>query len=166
MQIPYNYTFLGGVNNSYTFVTKVGIIYEIKFKPSSYINLFDENVSKYIFEFVIEVAINETSKNPPLDVNVSETIAQIFKEFLFKHDNNIAIYICDSADGKQELRRRKFNEWFDKYQQGGFVKIDEALKDSENNLYPISLILQRNNPKRIEIIDAFFKLTDDNNTTK
>jgi hypothetical protein len=164
--MQYSYEFLGGINNSYTFVTKIGIIYEIKFKPTDYINMFDSDVSKFMYEFVIKVAVNDTGKNPPLDVNVSETIAQIFKEFLLKHDNNIAIYICDSSDGKQELRRRKFNEWFDKYQTDGFAKIDEKLRDSSNNLYPISLIIQRNNPKRIEIIDAFLKLTDDNNTVK
>ncbi|QBN19377.1 DUF6169 family protein [Flavobacterium nackdongense] len=164
--MQYDFIFLGGKNNSYVFETIRGIVYEIKFKPSSYINLFDENISDFIFEFVIEVAINETGKNPPFDAKVSRTIAQIFKEFLLKHDNNIAIYICDSSDGKQELRKRKFDEWYDKYQDNTFAKMNEKLKDSKGNFYLISMILQYKNPRRVQIIDAFLKLADDNNTEK
>lgn len=162
----YDYKFVGGLNNSYVFETFRGIAYEIKFKPSDYINLFDEHVSKYIFEFIIKVAINQTGKNPPLDVNVSETIAAIFQEFLLMHDNNIALYICDSSDGRQDLRKRKFDEWYYKYQDDTFTKMNEALRDSKGNLYFITVILQQKNPRRVEIIEAFLKLADDNNSGK
>jgi hypothetical protein len=164
--MQYSYYFLGGNNNSYVFATRLGIIYEIKFKPSPYINIFDKKISEYIFEFVIEVSENETGKNPPFDSKVSRTIAEIFKEFLLKHDNNIALYICDSSDGKQELRKRKFDEWYEKYQDNTFAKMNEKLKDSKGNFYLISMILQYKNPRRVQIIDAFLKLADDNNTEK
>ena len=164
--MQYKYDFIGGLNNSYVFETSRKIIYEIKFKPSDYINLFDEEVSKYIFEFIIKVAINETGKNPPLDVNVSETIAAIFQEFILKHDNNIAIYICDSSDGRQELRQKKFNEWYDKYNDATFAKMNEVLFDSKGNRFLITMILQNKNPRRLEIIDAFLKLADENNNEK
>ena len=101
-----------------------------------------------------------------MDVNVSETIAAIFAEFLSKHDNNIALYICDSSDGKQDLRKRKFDEWYYKYQDDTFTKMNEALRDSSGNLYFITVILQQKNPKRVEIIEAFLKLADDNNSEK
>ena len=162
----YDYKFIGGLNNSYVFETNASIIYEIKFKPSNYINLFDKNISEFIFEFVIKVAVNDTGKNPPLDINISKTIAAIFKEFLLKHNNNIALYICDSSDGKQDLRKRKFDEWYEKYQDKSFAKMNETLQDSKGNLYLISMILQAKNPRRIQIIDAFLKLIDDNNTEK
>jgi hypothetical protein len=162
----YEFKFLGGINNSYVFETIRGIVYEIKFKPSSYINLFDADVSEFIFEFIIVVIINQTGKNPPLDVRVSKTIAEIFKDFLLKHDNNIALYICDSADGRQDLRRKKFDLWYEKYQDYTFAKFNEKLKDSKGNFYYISMILQRKNPRGAQIIDAFMKLADDNNTEK
>lgn len=164
--MQYKYDFIGGLNNSYVFETSRKIIYEIKFKPSDYINLFDAEVSKYIFEFIIKVAINETGKNPPLDVNVSETIAAIFQEFILKHNNNIAIYICDSSDGRQELLQKKFNEWYDKYNDATFAKMNEVLFDSNGNRFLITMILQQKNPRRVEIIEAFLKLADDNNTEK
>jgi hypothetical protein len=56
--MQYKYEFIGGLNNSFIFETVNKIVYEIKFKPSDYINLFDAEVSKYIFEFIIKVAIN------------------------------------------------------------------------------------------------------------
>ena len=164
--MQYKYDFIGGLNNSYVFETSRKIIYEIKFKLSDYINLFDEEVSKYIFEFIIKVAINETGKNPPLDVNVSETIAAIFQEFILKHNNNIAIYICDSSDGREELRQKKFNEWYDKYNDATFAKMNEVLFDSKGNRFLITMILQNKNPRRLEIIDAFLKLADENNSEK
>lgn len=128
--MQYKYDFIGGLNNSYVFETYKGIIYEIKFKPSTYINLFSKEVSEFIFEFVIKVAVNETGKNPTLDKLVSETIAEIFKEFLLKHKNNIALYICDSSDGRQDLRKRKFDEWYDKHEDPTkFAKMNEVLFD-------------------------------------
>jgi hypothetical protein len=164
--MQYKYDFIGGLNNSYVFETSRKIIYEIKFKPSDYINLFNDEVSKYIFEFIIKVAINETGKNPPLDVNVSETIAAIFQEFILKHNNNIAIYICDSSDGRQELRQKKFNEWYDKYNDATFAKMNEVLFDSKGNRFLITMILQNKNPRRLQIIEAFLKLADENNNEK
>ena len=164
--MQYKYDFIGGLNNVYVFETSKKIIYEIKFKPSDYINLFNDEVSKYIFEFIIKVAINETGKNPPLDINVSETIAAIFQEFILKHNNNIALYICDSSDGRQELRQKKFDEWYDKYNDATFAKMNEVLFDSNGNRFLITMILQQKNPRRVEIIEAFLKLADDNNTDK
>lgn len=162
----YSYDFLGGKNNSYVFATSLGIVYEVKFKPSGYINLFDESISDFIFEFVIELSENNTGKNPPLDKKVSTTIATIFKEFLTKHNYNIALYICDSSDGRQELRQKKFNEWYDKYNDATFAKMNEVLFDSKGNRFLITMILQNKNPRRLEIIDAFLKLADENNNEK
>lgn len=64
--MAYDYFFLSGTNNSYVFETSVGIVYEIKFKPTTY--LFDESYifSKLVYEFIIDVAVNETSKKPTI----------------------------------------------------------------------------------------------------
>ena len=66
----YNYDFLGGKNNSYVFATSHGIVHEVKFKPSVYINFFDKSISDFIFEFVIELSENNTGKNPPLEKKI------------------------------------------------------------------------------------------------
>lgn len=165
--MSYEFEFRGNLNNSYGFETDLGVVYEVKFRPTNYL-LGDETTpyANSIFEFIIEIAYNPLGKNPPFDKLISGTIAAIIKDFYFKKDQSICIYICDSSDGKQELRRRKFNDWFYANDQYGLIKIDEKIKDSKGNSYPISLIIQRDNPYFIEIIDGFRQLAIQYNAGK
>lgn len=156
--MSYQYSFIGGENNSYVFETSNRILYEIKFKPSPY--LFAGEFSKLIYEFVIVVLVNETGKNPPLDQQVSDTIAEIFREFFNNYSKNVCIYICDSSDNRQDIRRKKFDQWFYKYQNDSFLKIDEILVDSNKNRYPISMIILKRNPYIKQIISAFIELSE------
>jgi hypothetical protein len=158
----YEFTFIAGKNNSYIFETKNGIVYEIKFKPSPYLLGEKENYSNLIHEFVIDVAINLSGKNPPFDPKVSNTVAEIFKDFFVKNTFNVCIYICDTSDGKQEIRRRKFDDWFYKYQTESFFKLDEVLVDVNNNRFPISLVIAKKNPYFKEIFIAFVDVSENN----
>lgn len=105
-------------------------------------------------------------KNPPFDSRVSETIALVFKDFFIKNTYNVCLYICDSSDGKEEIRRKKFNDWFYKYENGMFLKLDEALIDSNNKVFPVSLIIYNQNPYIKQIAAAFIQLAIDNKTEK
>ncbi len=157
--MSYTFSFIGGKNNSYIFETTNGIVYEIKFKPSPY--LLPGNVfSELIYEFVIEVAINGLGKNPPLDNKISITIAEIFREFFNASSKNVCIYICDSSDNRQDIRRKKFDQWFYKHQNDSFIKIDEILIDSNQNRYPVSMIILKRNPYIKQIISAFIELSE------
>lgn len=162
----YNYFASNDSENSYYFETSNGYLYQVKFKPSPYLFEFNEDIKKYVFEFVITLIENKLGKRPPLDPIVSDTVAIIFKEFLLKHNNNVAVYICDTSDGRQDLRRKKFDLWFNNYQNEGFVKVDELILDSSHNFYPISLIIQKKHPKLLEIIGAFIKFSENNNLDK
>jgi Family of unknown function (DUF6169) len=157
--MSYPFYFDGGTNNVYAFETDLGISYEVKFRLTSYL-LGDETTvyANSIYEFIIEIVFNPLDKNPPLDKLVSGTIAEIIKDFYFKKDQSICIYICDSSDGRQDLRRRKFDDWFYSQPDFGLMKIDEHIKDSKGNSYPISLIIQKDNPYFIEIVDGFRQL--------
>lgn len=152
----YPFFFDGGVNNIYAFETNLGIVYEVKFRPTNYL-LGDETApyADSIFEFIIELAYNPLDRNPPLDLLVAETIAEIIKDFYYKKNESICMYICESSDGRQELRRRKFNNWYYAHEHYGLVKVDEHIIDSKGNFYPIALIIQVRNPYFIEIIDRF-----------
>jgi len=153
--MKYEYDFIRVQNNLYFFETFNSIIYQIKFKPTPY--LFDTiKIDKNsIFEFVIEVYENNTGKKPAFDINVGKTVSLIFKDFYSYNYKNICIYICDSSDNKQDIRKRKFDEWFFKYQTEEFIKIDKVINDKNNVLFPISLIIHKENPKFIEIAVAF-----------
>lgn len=165
--MSYPFLFDAGLNNSYFFETELELIYEIKFRPSSYL-LGDQNApyAHLIFEFIIEIVHNPLGENPPLDKLVSSTISAIIKDFYFQKEQSVCIYICDSSDGKQELRRRKFDNWFYTHNQFGLVKIDEHICDSKGIYYPISLIIQRNNPYFSEIINGFSLLALRSNEDK
>lgn len=163
----YDFEFRGTVDNKYGFETELGIVYEVKFRPSNYL-LGDENTiyASYIYEFIIEVVYNPLGKNPPLDKLVSKTISEIIKDFYYKKNGSVCIYICDSSDGKQVLRRRKFDDWFHSEHNFGLIKIDKKIRDSRGNSYPISLIIQQKNPYFIEIVDDFRKIALENNENK
>lgn len=80
--MSYPFLFKADVDNSYGFETELGIIYNVKFKPSDYL-LGDVKTeySDYLFEFVIQLVYNPLKRNPPLDRLVSKTIAAIIEDF-------------------------------------------------------------------------------------
>lgn len=145
-QIPrtYEYLFAGGQENSFLFKTDNEIVYEVKFKDTSY--LFSENL---------------TEQKPPLDSRIPVTITAIFYDFIDRNNEQVVIYICDSSDDKQAIRHRKFTQWFESFKGNDFVKINAPITDNRTVVYYTSLIIHRHNPKRQEITEAFINLTDD-----
>lgn len=53
---PYEFIYMGGPTHTYVFVTELQVIYEIKFKPSSYTFGTQPPFTQFAYEFVIEVA--------------------------------------------------------------------------------------------------------------
>ncbi|MCU0467127.1 MAG: DUF6169 family protein [Arcicella sp.] len=151
---PYNYKIDELDNTTYLFETNKLIGYAIKFKPTGYI--FEEYIwAVYCYEYVIEVKYNPTEIPPPFDASFSLTIATIFNDF-FRDKEKVVTYICNTADGKELARFRKFNIWFNKFNTNFFLKIDKSFYDSRHNTtYYNSLIIRQDNPFKIEIIEAF-----------
>lgn len=165
--MSYKFIFGGGTSNSYFFETNEGIIYEVTFKPTPY--LFGKEKTKlgdYIFEFSILIGFNPNKKLPAVDSKIGLTSALIFNDFYSKKGNAITIYICDSSDNKQAIRKRKFDIWFSKYNDIRFFKIDKTIIDNHKKRFPISIIMTDTNPYRNEIIDSFAKLITENNENK
>lgn len=118
--------------------------------------------SDYIFEFVIEMIYNPLKRNPPLDKLVSRTIAAIIFDFYNRQNKSICIYICDSNDGRQSLRKRKFDDWFYSHESLGVVKYDQIIFDSAGESYPLSVILRKDNSYFMDIIMAFNSISNEN----
>ena len=157
----YDFDFIGGFNSTYVFVTKHSIVYEIKFKPSTYIFGYQAIESEFAYEFVIEVAENLTSKNPVLDTAIPPTIASIFYDF-FKLKETVVVYICDDSDGKAKVRNRKFSQWFEQYNRLIFLKFDFSL-GTETEYYLTTMITRFDNPKLSEIIKSLQNINNDYN---
>ena len=159
----YEFLFLGGINNTYAFVTDQQIVYELKFKPSSYIFGSQPPFTEFAYEFVIEVAENPSSKLPSSDAAIPHTIATIFNHF-FSLKETVVVYICENADGRAHVRNRKFNQWFSQVGKVNlnFVKFDYQFGTKAEYFYT-SLIMRIDNPNIDEIIVSFQNLSVDYN---
>ncbi|TAE21651.1 MAG: hypothetical protein EAZ91_24970 [Cytophagales bacterium] len=63
------------------------------------------------------------------------------------------LYICDSSDGKQAARKRKFDDWFGYFNQVEFTKHDFPITDIKDGItYYNSVILKNSNPYLEEIL--------------
>jgi Family of unknown function (DUF6169) len=156
----YDFQFLGGYKNTYIFVTDSGLIYEIKFKPSTYIFGNKPPVDEFAYEFVIDVAENLTGKKPSLDKKIPPTIADIFYNF-FTLKETVVVYVCDNSDGKATIRNRKFSQWFEQYNRLSFLKFDFLL-GTEEEYYLTSMITRIDNPKLSEVLVSFQKISTEN----
>jgi hypothetical protein len=67
---------------------------------------------------------------------------------------NVAIYVCDTADERHLARKRKFDYWFWKYNDGSIIKEDGVAVVEEVEILN-SLLVHRNNPRLMQIILAF-----------
>lgn len=158
---PYEFIYVGGPTHTYIFVTNLEVIYEIKFKPSSYIFGNQPPFTEFAYEFVIEVAENPLPKLPPPDGGIPLTIARIFNHF-FAAKETVVVYICDNADGRANARNRKFSTWFDQTLPGGlsFLKFDYRF-GTEKEYFLTSLIMRIDNPRMADVVVAFQKLSVD-----
>lgn len=155
------------VVDTYAFETNSQIEYEVIFRSTPYLFGNTSLYADFVYELVIRVARNNSSKqSPPFDPLVAPTIAEIFTDFYIKAPLTIAIYICDSSDNRQFVRQVKFNRWFEYFDKDDFTKLDDVIRDSEGNRYPVSLILKYNNPHRKAIFLAFLELIEGYNHEK
>ncbi|MBO0940012.1 hypothetical protein J2I47_25935 [Fibrella sp. HMF5335] len=150
------YTIQPNKTDLYEFVTDSFVAYEVAFKPTPY--LFDEGsaFSTFIVELVIRIGANSTNQYPPLDKRVATTIAAIVDDYYQTRPETIALYVCDSSDGRQAARKRKFEDWFRYFNQAEFIKHDLPVTDQKDGVvYYNSIILKANNPFLSEIISEF-----------
>ncbi|MBC8154881.1 MAG: hypothetical protein H7Z72_18445 [Bacteroidetes bacterium] len=157
----YKYTFAGGDFNSYYFTTVDNLTYEIKFVPSS--DFFDAypDLGVDVFEMVISVADNPTGGRLKADSSVAPTIFAIFEAFFLPHQHAI-VFICDSSDGRQLVRHRKFGAWFyNKTATNDLIaKIDRKITDGDQ-IIMLSLLMNRLHPQLRRIVDMFMFLGEE-----
>jgi Family of unknown function (DUF6169) len=161
--VSYKFYFEGGKNNSYFFETKGEVIYDVIFKPTPYLFELDTiEIIENTFEFSILLKYNPNSKLPSNDNKIGATVVAIFMDFYYRKNNAISVYLCETSDGKELARKKKFDQWFQKYNDDTFIKIDKNLIDKNNNKFPVSLIIANSNPYEEQIFKAFVHLSLNN----
>lgn len=69
------------------------------------------------------------------------------------------MYVCDGVDNRQLSRKRKFDIWFWKYNNGSLIKEDEMAIVEGVEIYN-SMILHKKNKYLSEVILAYKELNE------
>jgi hypothetical protein len=75
----------------------------------------------------------------------------------FENRENVVVYVCDSLDDRHLARKRKFDSWFWRYNDGSLIKEDDVAMVEGVEIYN-SMIIHKMNAKLNEIIIAFKEL--------
>ena len=109
-------------------------------------------LSGNVYSFNIEVAKGDADISV-VDDRIGQTIVEVFRIF-FSQIENVTVYVCDSSDERHLARKRKFDFWFWKYNDGTIIKEDGVAVVEDMEILN-SLLVHRSNPRCAEIIFAF-----------
>lgn len=159
MQSPYQLS--ESEDYSYEFLTDQSIKYSVYFVDYNFMFYQFPDLAENIYTINIDVIEGDITTTIE-DERIGSTIIEIFNLF-FKDVKNAIIYICDSSDKRQYARKRKFDYWFAKYNDGTILKEDGLAIIEETEILN-SILISNKHPKVLEIITAFKlinKTTDD-----
>ncbi len=139
-------------HNYFEFTTVAGIKYACYFLSyAEYFKAYKE-VAGNIYSYNIEV-IESKKKSVTVDERTGFTIVEIVKKFLEGLENAV-VYVCDTSDGRELLRKKKFDLWFRKYDDGTIIKVDGHIAVPNFNIYN-AILIHKDNPKKNRFIEVF-----------
>lgn len=142
---PYKVSF-HETTHTYRFITDYNVIIGIDFDKDDLI----ETAETYILSI-----INVNNVVSPRDAKERDTIMTIIENF-FNLNEAALLYICESGDGKQQMRSRLFEYWFSSYQiKDNFLLLPASIVDMEGIENFAALIVKKDNPKFVDIVSEF-----------
>ena len=133
---PYPVTYYEQYDD-YRFVTDGGIVYSVGFEEDFLL----QNGESYQF-----VIINLSNKKSPRDSKLRETVMQLIYAF-FESNNSALLYICETGDGRQEMRSRLFQYWYETAsKKTQYIYITASVLDSDGIMNHAALIVRSDNP--------------------
>ena len=151
------YLLLENDEYSYEFLTEQGVRYSIYFLDYSFMFSDYPAIAQNVFSFNIDV-LDGNADSSITDDRIGITILEVFKLFFTKLEN-VVVYVCDSIDDRQLARKRKFDLWFWKYNDGSLLKEDGIALIEGVEIYN-SLLLHKANKRLTEIILAYKELNE------
>lgn len=142
-------------NGMYKFSTNSKVEYILHFQP---VDILFQNVkipilAKYSLEFGFTSLGDNKSKQ---DSKIKNTIIKAIDSFFAKTEKGILFYICDSEDKRQKSREKLFLTWFDKHNEGQYVREYIEFINIDNQEQVISIIFNSKHSNRIDIIKEFY----------
>lgn len=108
--------------------------------------------SSHTFTFNIDV-VSGSAEDALSDDKIGVTIVEIFKLFFSKMEN-VVVYVCDMSDERHMARKRKFDWWFWRYNDGSIIKEDGIAMVADVQIIN-SLLIHKDNPHLTTIIKAY-----------
>jgi hypothetical protein len=147
-------------NNYFEFTTSDGTVYLCYFLSySEYFKNYGE-IAGNIFSFNVDI-VRGRKTGISSDERVGRTIIEIVKGFLSGLENAV-VYVCDTSDGRELLRKRKFDQWFRKYDDGTIIKVNGHIAVPNFNIYN-AILIHKENQKKNKFIEAFNDLNESGN---
>lgn len=135
-----------GRGNMYRFYSDEGVHYAVDFLPDEMITKGDSH------QLVIA---NLNNKKSPRDAKVRDSILAIIDEF-FRINQSTLLYLCETGDGKQSMRSRLFEYWFNTYKRKTqFTLLTTSIVDDEGIVNFATLIIRNDNPNFLDILSEF-----------
>ena len=132
-------------DTTFMFETEHGVVYSVGFMQD--VSFYNEGV----YQFYL---INLSSKTIGVDKNISETVRVVIEEF-FSHKEVVMLYICDTADMRQEYRDRLFRIWFYTYENSNLYSLYSEGMIIDNVHYFSSILLRKDHPLHNQVISSF-----------
>jgi len=133
-------------SRTYRFRSDYDVVLAIGFDEDDII----ETAETYIFSI-----INVNNVPSPRDLKMRDTVMLIIEGF-FNMNQAALLYICESGDGKQQMRSRLFEFWFSTYRlKDEFLLMPVSIEDVEGMENFAALIIRKDNPKFIDIVSEF-----------
>ena len=132
-------------DTSFMFETKHGVVYSVGFMQD--VSFYREGV----YQFYL---INLSSQTIGVDKNISETVRVVIEDF-FTHNEVVMLYICDTADMRQEFRDRLFKIWFNTYEKCDLYSLYTEGMTIDNVRYLSSVLLRKDHPMHNQVLSKF-----------
>ena len=132
------------------FITDQALVYEAGFTEDY--TFLEENTYQF---YLKEITGNSSSRDPKIML----TVGAIIEEF-FNKNQSVALYICDTSDGRQAVRDRIFRGWFESSDKKDQYTLLHGEATFDGIGYFASIIVRNDNPDLQEVIDAFNSFKD------
>ena len=133
-------------SHTYRFKTDHDVVLAIGFDDDDMI----ESAESYVFSI-----INVNNVPSPRDMKMRDTVMLIMENF-FNMNEAALLYICESGDGRQQMRGRLFEFWFSTYRmKDEFLLMPVSIEDMEGQENFAALIIRKDNPKFVDIVSEF-----------
>ncbi len=134
------------MSRTYRFKSDHGVVLAIGFD--------DDDMIEHAESYVLSI-INVNRMPSPRDLKTRDTVMLIIENF-FNMNEAALLYICESGDGKQQMRSRLFEYWFSSYQmKDRFLLMPVSIEDMEGVGNFAALIIRKDNPNILDIVTEF-----------